>query len=118
MDIRSVKPNGDKWNFRSASDRKEARRLVRKLNPDWLVGAPPCTAFSIWNFGINYKKMSEADVKAKLEEGRIHLDFVAGLYRDQIGGANTLYMSSQRQHSVGVKIPSLVSLTHFHLCIL
>ena len=84
LDLRSPKPNGEKWDFCKASDRREARRLVKQLNPEWLIGAPPCTAFSIWNYGMNYKKMAAEDVRAKLEEGRLHLGFVASLYRDQI----------------------------------
>ena len=84
LDLRSPKPSGEPWDFRKASDRREARRLVKKLDPDWLIGAPPCTAFSIWNYGLNYKKMDAEAVREKLEEGRIHLAFVASLYEDQI----------------------------------
>ena len=84
LDLRSPTPNGDKWDFCKASDRREARQLVKQLNPDWMIGAPPCTASSIWNYGLNYKKMAAEDVRAKLEEGRLHLGFVASLYKDQI----------------------------------
>ena len=75
LDLRSPKPNGDAWDFRKARDRREARQLVRKLNPDWIIGAPPCTAFSIWNYGRNYKKMDADAAREKLEEGRLHPNF-------------------------------------------
>ena len=84
LDLRSPKPNGQKWDFRKAGDRREARRLIKKLDPDWLIGAPPCTAFSIWNYGLNYKRMDADAVREKLEEGRLHMDFVASLYEDKI----------------------------------
>ena len=31
LDLRSPKPSGEQWDFRKASDRKKARRLVKKL---------------------------------------------------------------------------------------
>ena len=80
LDLRSPKPNGEQWDFCKSADRREARRMVKELDPDWIIGAPPCTAFSIWNYGMNYKKMSAESVRAKLEEGRLHLNFVASLY--------------------------------------
>ena len=58
--------------------------MVRELKPTWIIGSPPCTAVSIWNMGINYKKMNPKDVAQKLEEGRLHLDFMASVYREQL----------------------------------
>ena len=49
LDIRTYKPNGDCWNFNLRADRNEARRLIDEQQPTWLIGSPPCTAFSIWN---------------------------------------------------------------------
>ena len=57
LDIRTLKPNGQPWDFNRRSDRKEARELIDRLDPTWLIGSPPCTAFSIWNLGMNYRKM-------------------------------------------------------------
>ena len=66
------------------ADRKLARQLISEQDPEWIIGAPPCTAFSIWNAGINFKKMDPAKVKAMIEEGRLHLRFMCSLYRRQI----------------------------------
>ena len=84
FDIRSLKPDGTPWDFCRRSDRKLARRLIAEADPDWVIGAPPCTAFSIWNHGINFKKMTPDAVRLKLEEGRLHLRFVCSLYRRQL----------------------------------
>ena len=84
LDFRTPKANGAPWDFRRRSDRQAAIKLVDDLNPDWILGAPPCTAFSIWNFGMNYKKMDGDAVRAKLAEGRLHLKFACRLYRRQI----------------------------------
>ena len=63
---------------------EDARRMVPELTPTWIIGSPPCTAFSIWSMGINYKKMDPKDAAEKLEEGRLHLEFMAGIYREQL----------------------------------
>ena len=58
LDIRTLKPNGEPWDFNKRADRKEVKELINRTNPDWVIGSPPCTPFSIWNHGINYKKMT------------------------------------------------------------
>ena len=47
LDLRTVKANGEPWNFCKKKDRQEARRLIDRKNPLWIIGAPPCTSFSI-----------------------------------------------------------------------
>ena len=44
LDFRTPKANGAPWDFRRRSDRQAAIKLVDDLNPDWILGAPPCTA--------------------------------------------------------------------------
>ena len=40
--------------------------------------------FSIWNHGIDYKKMDKAKVEKFISDGLIHLKFMCRLYRTQI----------------------------------
>ena len=84
LDLRTLKDNGEPWDFTKRSDRKLARDLVNQKDPEWIIGAPPCTAYSIRNHGINYKKMSKGKVRAMMDEGRLHLRFMCSLYRRQI----------------------------------
>ena len=84
LDFRTPKANGAPWDFRRRSDRHAALKLVEDLKPDWILGAPPCTFFSTWNYGMNYNKMDGETVRAKLAEGRQHLKFVCRLYKRQI----------------------------------
>ena len=84
LDLRTLKPNGEPWDFTKRADRKEARTMIDEQDPDWILGAPPCTSFSIWNYAINYAKMDADVVRAKLAEGRLHLNFVCSLYRRQV----------------------------------
>ena len=75
------------------SDRREARDLVRQQAPDFIIGSPPCTAFCAWNVHMNSRKMKPEKVKAVLKEGRMHLEFMASLYRLQIQMAASLSMN-------------------------
>jgi hypothetical protein len=84
LDLRTTKPDGTAWDFTKRSDRREARDLIATENPDWVIGSPPCTAFSQWNIGINHRKMPKSKVDDALSEGRTHLAFMASIYRRQI----------------------------------
>ena len=84
LDLRTTRPDGKAWDFTRKSDRRWAEKLVEEDDPDWLVGAPPCTAFCTLNLGTNYSKMHAKAVEAKIAEGTLHMKFVCKLYRRQI----------------------------------
>ena len=84
FDLRPTKPDGQPWDFCKREDRKLARKMVDEQQPEWIVGAPPCTPFSIWNYAMNYPKMDPDRVRAMVAEGRIHLNFVCSLYGKQV----------------------------------
>ena len=46
FDLRTRKENGTPWDFSKTSDRKEALQFVQEKQPTWIIGSPPCTAFS------------------------------------------------------------------------
>ena len=64
FDLRTSKMSGEPWDFSKASDRKLARNIVEEDKPTWVIGSPPCTFFSAWNQGINYKKTAPERVEA------------------------------------------------------
>ena len=84
MDLRTHKPNGDRWDFTNAADRKLAKHMVETEKPTWLIGSPPCTFFSSWNQGINHKRMSLDRVETLRKEAVLHLHFVVSLYKIQL----------------------------------
>ena len=97
LDFRTMKPNGNPWDFRQRSDRQEALKLIDDMGPDWVIGAPPCTAFSIWNYAMNYKKMDAEAVRDKLAEGRIHLKFCCRMCHDKCDEGNVSFTSTPLQ---------------------
>ena len=78
MDFACEKENGDRWDFTRSSDRDEAMAVLEKDDPDWVIGSPPCTAFSLLNVGLNYLKMSKPEVKRRIMLGTYALS--AGYY--------------------------------------
>ena len=79
LDLRTSKPDGSHWNFDSASDRSLVVHLVKTHKPDWVIGSPPCTAFSTLNTGLPFPKMDPADVEEMAQEGAKHLHFISCL---------------------------------------
>ena len=84
MDLRTQKPSGGCWDFTREADRQEALRMQDTLEPQWIIGSPPCTDWSSWNVGINHKKMTPEEVARRMAEARVHLKFVVRLYRRQL----------------------------------
>ena len=84
LDLRTNKPDGTPWNFSLRADRRLARKFIEEEDPDWIIGSPPCTSFSNWNHGMNFRKMEPHRVQQMITEGRLHLNFMASLYRRQI----------------------------------
>ena len=116
LDLRTHKPDGSTWNFNLRKDRQLARQLIDETDPDWIIGSPPCTAFSLWNRGINYKKMPIDEVRRRISEGRKHLNFMVSLYRKQLArGKHFLHEHPQSAASwmeIGIKSLSQNPLVH------
>ena len=84
LDIRTTKPDGSSWDFTRRADRQEAMALIDELNPDFIIGSPPCTPFCSWNVHMNFTKMKEEDVDRIVTEGKLHHNLMVKVYRKQI----------------------------------
>ena len=83
FDLRTAKPTGEAWDFSKKSDRTQALRYVKEKRPTWIIGSPPCTAFSQLQ-GLNFPKMDPDKVARIMKEAKAHLHFVISLYHLQI----------------------------------
>ena len=100
LDLRTLRPDGRPWDFTKPKDRAWALRLLREQKPRWVVAAPPCTAFSVLNVNLNYGRMPAEEVKRKVEEGLVHLRFVAKVYAHHIRHGNyVLHEHPRGSHS-------------------
>ena len=81
FDLRTVKPDGQPWNFNVRADRRLARDMISAQDPDWIIGSPPRTAFYIWNRLLNNRKMLIENVLEAIAEGERHLKCCCSLCR-------------------------------------
>ena len=58
--------------------------MVDQLDPDFVIGSPPCTPFCNWNVHMNFRKMKKRDVDQIVAEGKLHLNFMVRIYRKQV----------------------------------
>ena len=83
--------------------------MIDTDDPDWIIGSPPCTAFSIWNRQMNYRKMDPEKVRIAIEEGVRHLEFCCKLYRRQLArGKHFLHEHPAR--ALSWKHPQIISI--------
>ena len=99
--LRTLKPNGTPWIFNDRADRHLAQKMVDEDDPDWIVGSPPCTAFSIWNRQMNYRKMDSEKARDAIEEGVRHLTVVVSFIGDNSLELSTSFTSIWLESSLG-----------------
>ena len=77
LDLTVPDENGEVWDFTKMSCRKKAWRKLKEERPYMLVGAPPCTAWSI----IQNMNARTPEGKRKVDEAKkralIHLQFLS-----------------------------------------
>ena len=83
LDLRTCDHEGNPWSFTQASRREAAHLLVDELQPELLVGCPPCGPFSILQ-GLNQRFADTWGNVQKLAEAKEHLAFCCELYRKQM----------------------------------
>ena len=83
FDLRTMKPNGEHWDFSQSTDRQLAKSMVETMKPMWVIENPPRTFFSARNQGINLRRMDPANVELMRTEAVKHLHFVMGIYKMQ-----------------------------------
>lgn len=64
------------WNFVREVDRQEVRRRIATEKPFMVIGSPP--------INLNHKNMHPAEVRRRVIEARIHLDFCIEIYKMQV----------------------------------
>ena len=82
FDLRQCDDEGVPWDFRSSAMRKKARKWIDELQPDLIIGCPPCGPYSNLQ-NLNRRHMSDEQWHRMEIEGDVHLEFCCELYREQ-----------------------------------
>ena len=91
LDLRFDNPRGVPWDSSRPDHQEMAMALVEEDDPDWIVGAPPCTDWSILNWNSNFAKMNPADVKKRLPTALSHLSLYVVSAIDKSNEANSFF---------------------------
>ena len=84
LDLTRADPStGKAWDLSKPEVQSRVVKLVRSTQPLFLIGSPPCTAFSPLQ-NLSRAKRDPVIVQAELEAGRVHLAFSMRLYMMQI----------------------------------
>ena len=84
LDLRTRKASGEPWDCTRKEDRQEALRMVEEKRPTWVIGSPPCTAFSRLSVGWCFPRMPTESVAKMIEAGRMHLYSAIAKYTVQL----------------------------------
>ena len=69
--------------MRRDADVKMVDKMVDEEQPKFVLGSPPCDAFSELNVKLNFPRMDVKKVKARIAEGKRHLHTCVKLYHKQ-----------------------------------
>ena len=72
------------WNFDLPELRSLSMTLLARMQIDFLMLSPPCTAFSSLNHMWNYPKMPPQKVREKIDQGMVHISHSVALAKQQI----------------------------------
>ena len=79
LDLRTQDESGRPWDLSDGATRARAQNLIDVLDPDLLIGSPPCDPFSVLQ-SLNKDRADPVVMQQKLEEGKQHLEFCCDQY--------------------------------------
>jgi len=79
LDITTTDKDGRAWDFNQPEMRRRVVKKVLEEDPLLIIGSPMCTAFST----LQQLNKHKIDLPSKVREARVHLQFVAKLYKLQ-----------------------------------
>ena len=83
LDLTTTNAHGVPWDFSQKERRDEAMQLIDDLQPELILGCPPCGPYSVLQ-NLNKDRADQAQFQQKLSEARDHLEFCADIYQKQI----------------------------------
>ena len=75
LDVTVADEDGPAWDFSTQAKRAKALKKMREDKPFMLITSPMCGPFSALQCFFNYPKMKTAEVKRKLSEAMLHVQF-------------------------------------------
>ncbi|CAJ1437172.1 unnamed protein product [Effrenium voratum] len=116
FDLRTQDEDGNAWDLSKPEVQKKAEELIDLLQPELIIGCPPCGPFSALQW-LNHPKMTEQQVQDRLKDAVAHVEFCEGLIGRKSGGvtlnANTGEVLDDLRWSKGISCN--MSSSHFQV---
>ena len=84
IELRFNRPDGIPWNLLNQEDQEMAMAMVERDGPDWIIGAPPCRFFSVFQWNTNFVRMTSEGVRRLIAERFTHHGFMWKPYAGHI----------------------------------
>ena len=107
-DIEVNDEDGKPWDFDQQAQRDKCLRHVKEQEPEFLIGSPMCTAFSVLQ-GLNRWRMNPDKWNALIEKGLRHMRFAIKLYRLQ-AESNRFFLHEHPSSATSWKMPEMLKL--------
>jgi hypothetical protein len=84
FDLQVDQRTGESWDFTIVEHRRRCWTRLKEEDPWLIIGSPPCTDFSALNVGLNHPKMENEEVRRRLVQAHLLLNFALDVYRWQM----------------------------------
>ena len=72
--------DGNSFDLTKARHRAIVRHVLRTEQPYFVIGSPPCKEYCLLQQNWNHHRMAPEDVRRRLVEAKLHLDFCTEIY--------------------------------------
>ena len=83
FDLRAQDEDGNAWDLSKPEVQKKAEELIDLLQPELIIGCPPCGPFSALQW-LNHPKMTEQQAQDRMKDAAARVEFCVKLCRKQI----------------------------------
>ena len=109
LDLTTVDPRtGERWDLSRPEVQKRVRNLVRETQPYFVIGSPPCTAFSPLQ-EISRAKRDPKVMEQQLRKAKAHIRFCVEIYKMQLAGRRH-FIHEHPEKSKAWNMPEMVEM--------
>ena len=84
FDLIADKVTGESWDFLRADHRRRCWAQLKAEDPWIVIGSPPCTMFSVLNYGLNKHRVDPSVQRRRMAEAKVLLGFALSVYEWQV----------------------------------
>lgn len=83
LDLTTTDSDGVPWDLSKLERQRDAEKLIEELQPELVLGCPPCGPFSVLQ-NLNRGKVDQQRWEEQLADAKEHLRFCCSVYKKQV----------------------------------